>query len=183
MPPTTSPRVRVKLSQPWFDIRRSPVQGRGAFAMRPIPKGTRLIEYTGERIGHARFAARHAAETKGRRHHTYLFQATRRTVVDARLHGNEAKYINHSCRPNCRAVIDRGRIFIETCKAIRAGEELAYDYSYRRAGTETAADEARYACRCGTTRCRGSILAPLTGARPMKPAPHAPKAVSSTAIR
>lgn len=182
MPPTTSPRLRVKLSQPWFDIRRSPVQGRGAFAMRSIPKGTRLIEYTGERIGHARFAARHAAESKGRRHHTFLFQATRRTVVDARGHGNEAKYINHSCQPNCRAVIDKGRIFIETCTAIRAGEELAYDYSYRRAGMETAADEARYACHCGTARCRGSILAPIAGARRMKSAPQARRAGSSVAL-
>jgi hypothetical protein len=152
-----SRRARLQLTQPWFEIRRSPIQGLGAFAVRPIPKGARVVEYTGERIGHARFAVRSATEAKGR-HHTFFFQATRRTVVDARVHGNEAKYINHSCDPNCRAVIEKGRIYIETRKAVRKGQELAYDYSYGREGTETAADEARYACRCGTKKCRGSIL-------------------------
>ncbi len=157
--PSPSARVRVPLTQPWFEIRRSPIQGLGAFAVRPIPAHTRLIEYTGERIGHALAESRRAREAKGR-HHTFLFMATRRTVVDARVHGNEAKYINHSCDPNCRVVIEKGRIWIEARKAIRTGQELAYDYSLGRDGTETAADEARARCRCGTRKCRGSILEP-----------------------
>jgi SET domain-containing protein len=155
------PSSRVPLTQPWFEIRRSPIQGLGAFAVRPIPAGTRLIEYTGERIGHALVEARRAREARGR-HHSFLFMATRHTVVDARVQGNEARYINHSCDPNCRAVIERGRIYIETRKAIRKGQELAYDYSVGRDGTETAADEARYRCRCGTKKCRGFMLEPRT---------------------
>jgi len=150
---------RLPLTQPWFEIRRSPIQGLGAFAVRAIPAHTRLIEYAGERIGHALVEVRRAREAKGR-HHSFLFQATRRTVVDARVHGNEAKYINHSCDPNCKAVIERGRIWIESRKAIRKGHELAYDYSLGRDGTEAAADEARYRCHCGAGKCRGSILEP-----------------------
>jgi hypothetical protein len=162
MPNTSSARARLRLTQPWFEIRRSPIQGLGAFAVRAIPAGTRLIEYTGERIGHARVEARRAREAKGR-HHSFLFQATRRTVVDARVHGNEARYINHSCDPNCKAVIEKGRIYIETRKAVRKGQELAYDYSVGREGTETAKDEARYRCRCGAKKCRGSMLEPKAG--------------------
>lgn len=152
-----SVRVRIPLTQPWFEIRRSEIQGRGAFAVRPIPKGTRIVEYTGERISHKEADKRYDDEAMGR-HHTFLFIATQRTVVDARHHGNEAKYINHACEPNCEAVIDGGRIFIEAVKAIRTGQELTYDYSYGRDGTETEADERRYRCLCGTRKCRGSIL-------------------------
>jgi SET domain-containing protein len=155
--PPASVRVRIPLTQPWFEIRRSVIQGRGAFAVRAIPKGTRIIEYTGERISHAEADKRYDDEAMGR-HHTFLFIATQRTVVDARKQGSEAKYINHACDPNCEAVIDGGRIFIESIKAIRAGQELTYDYSYGRDGTETPADERRYACRCGSRKCRGSIL-------------------------
>ncbi|MCE2941070.1 MAG: SET domain-containing protein [Gemmatimonadota bacterium] len=154
-----SVRVNIRLTQPWFEIRRSGIQGRGAFAVRTIPKGTRIIEYTGERISHAEADKRYDDEAMGR-HHTFLFIATSRTVVDARREGSEAKYINHACDPNCEAVIDRGRIFIEAVKTIRAGQELVYDYSYGRDGTETAADERRYRCRCGRRKCRGSILEP-----------------------
>jgi SET domain-containing protein len=178
MPTTSSVRVRMQLTQPWFEIRRSPIQGRGAFAVRAIPKGTRLIEYTGERIGHARFDVRHAREAKARRHHTFLFMATRRTVVDSRVQGNEAKYINHSCDPNCRSVIEKGRIYIETRKAVRKGQELAFDYSYRRNGTETAADEARFRCHCGAKKCRGSMLRPITEVRPERSSVKSRKVVS-----
>ena len=158
-PSVASVRVRIALTQPWFEIRRSGIQGRGAFAVRPIPKGTRIIEYTGERITHAQADKRYDDEAMGR-HHTFLFIATQRTVVDARTQGSEAKYINHACDPNCEAVIDGGRIFIEAIKAIRTGQELTYDYSYGRDGTETPADERRYRCKCGSRKCRGSILEP-----------------------
>jgi hypothetical protein len=182
MPTSTSVRVRMTLTQPWFEIRRSPIQGRGAFAVRTIPKGTRLIEYTGDRIGHARADAMYAKEAKGR-HHTFLFIATRRTVVDARLHGSEAKYINHSCDPNCEAVIENGRIYIESVKRIAKGQELGYDYSYGRDGTETEADELRYKCLCGTKKCRGSILEPKPEARPAKSSVMSRKAVGHEAAK
>ncbi|MGQ0539189.1 MAG: SET domain-containing protein, partial [Gemmatimonadaceae bacterium] len=83
---------------------------------------------------------------------------TRRTVIDAAVAGNDARFINHSCEPNCEAVDENGRIFIEALRAIRRGEELSYDYAYERDRETTDEDEALYACRCGARRCRGTIL-------------------------
>jgi len=66
------------------------------------------------------------------RHHTFLFAITSRTVLDAAVGGNDTRFINHSCAPNCDAVIEGGRVFIDACKPIAAGAELFYDYSYER---------------------------------------------------
>jgi uncharacterized protein len=143
-----------------FELRRSPIAGVGAFATRPIRKGTRIIEYTGERISNAE-ADRRYDEDKMTSHHTFLFTLNRRTVVDAAVGGNEARFINHSCAPNCEAVIvDGKRIYIEAIKDISVGEELVYDYQYERTDEHTADDERFYACRCGAAGCRGTILAP-----------------------
>lgn len=146
-------------SLPYFEIRSSPIQGRGAFATRRIRKGTRLIEYVGERISHAE-ADRRYDDNGMKRHHTFLFTLNNRTVIDAGVNGNEARFINHSCDPNCEAVIDSGHIYIETIRTIQPGEELVYDYQYERAPDADESDEARYPCRCGSPNCRGTILAP-----------------------
>lgn len=147
-----------------FAIKSSKIAGRGAFAIRPISKGERLIEYLGERISHAEADSRYD-DASMRNHHTFLFTVSRQTVIDARVRGNEARFINHSCDPNCEAIIDRSRVFIEAIRAISPGEELLYDYGYMRDGTETADEEFRvYACRCGSAGCRGTILAPLSKA-------------------
>ncbi|HET7623380.1 MAG TPA: SET domain-containing protein-lysine N-methyltransferase [Gemmatimonadaceae bacterium] len=148
-----------KASQSYFEIRSSPIQGRGAFATRRIRKGTRLIEYVGERISHAEADRRYDDDTM-RRHHTFLFTLNNRTVIDAAVDGNEARFINHSCSPNCEAVIDSGHIYIESTKTIQPGAELVYDYQYERAPDADESDEARYPCRCGSPNCRGTILAP-----------------------
>ena len=152
---------------PAFKIRRSAISGRGAFALRDIKKGERLIEYLGERISHAVADARYDDESM-KSHHTFLFSVTRQTVIDASVGGNDARFINHSCDPNCEAVIVGSRVFIDAVKPVRAGKELAYDYGYERDGSETAEDEARYACRCGVKKCRGTILAPKKPPRKKK---------------
>lgn len=146
-------------SQSYFEIRSSSIQGRGAFATRRIRKGTRLIEYVGERISHAEADRRYDDDTM-KRHHTFLFTLNNRTVIDAGVNGNEARFINHSCDPNCEAVIDSGHIYIETTRTIQPGQELVYDYQYERAPDADESDEARYPCRCGAPNCRGTILAP-----------------------
>ncbi len=146
-------------SQSYFEIRSSSIQGRGAFATRRIRKGTRLIEYVGERISHAEADRRYDDDTM-KRHHTFLFTLNNRTVIDAGVNGNEARFINHSCSPNCEAVIDSGHIYIETIRTIQPGAELVYDYQYERAPDADESDEARYPCRCGAPNCRGTILAP-----------------------
>ena len=151
-----------------FELRPSPIAGIGAFATRPIKKGTRIIEYTGERISNAE-ADRRYDEDKMTHHHTFLFTLNRRTVVDAAVGGNEARFINHSCAPNCEAVIvDSRRIYIEALRDIPVGEELVYDYQYERTDDHSEADERFYACTCGAPNCRGTILAPKTRKRPAR---------------
>jgi SET domain-containing protein len=142
-----------------FAIRRSAIQGRGAFATRRIRKGERIIEYTGERISNAEADKRYDDE-RMHRHHTYLFTLTQRTVVDGGAGGNESRFINHSCDPNCEAVIEDGRIWIDALRTIQKGEELAYDYKYERMGGDDEADEKKYPCECGAANCRGTILLP-----------------------
>ena len=147
-----------------FEIRTSAVAGKGAFALRAIKKGERLIEYTGEKIPHPVADARYDDETMDE-HHTFLFTINSRYVLDATHGGNESRYINHSCDPNCETEIVRGRVWIYAIKDIEPGEELAYDYAYERSGDETAADERRYKCLCGSKKCRGSILEPMSAFR------------------
>lgn len=144
---------------PYFELRTSSIQGTGAFAIRAIKKGTRIIEYLGQRISWKTADKRYDDGEMGR-HHTFLFTVDDKTVIDAAVKGNDARFINHSCDPNCEAINDRKRIFIEAKKRIPAGTELVYDYQYERTDDHTAADERMYRCRCGSPKCRGSILAP-----------------------
>jgi SET domain-containing protein len=134
------------------------MHGRGAFATHRIPKGTRLIEYAGERLTPAQAEARYPGEPDGP-HHTMLFAIDDTVVVDAAVDGNKARWINHSCGPNCDAVIEDGRIWIETLRVIEVGEELAYDYALVLAGRHTPAAKAKFPCHCGARRCRGTMLA------------------------
>lgn len=150
------PTKPVAEPQP-FIVRRSAIQGRGGFASRDIRKGERIAEYQGERISWKEADTRYDDESK-RRHHTFLFAVTSRTVIDGAVQGNDARFINHSCDPNCEAIDDGGRIFIEAMQDIAAGDELFYDYAYSRDESTTPEDEQLYVCRCGTAKCRGTIL-------------------------
>ena len=144
---------------PYFELRTSQIQGTGAFATRTIRKGTRIIEYLGQRISW-RTADKRYDDEKMNRHHTFLFTIDDKTCIDAGVNGNDARFINHSCDPNCEAINDRKRIFIEATKTIPAGTELVYDYQYERSDDHSDEDEKFYKCRCGSPKCRGTILAP-----------------------
>jgi SET domain-containing protein len=141
-----------------FEIRRSRIQGRGVFATRKVPAGTLLIEYRGERISDEE-ADRRYPFNEDERHHTFLFRLDDGSVLDAGVGGNAAKYINHSCDPNCEAVEEDGHIFIYALRDIRKGEELVYDYHYILDEPHTAANKKLYPCHCGAVKCRGTILA------------------------
>jgi SET domain-containing protein len=143
-----------------FEVRDSVIAGKGAFAIRPINKGEQLIEYVGEIITHPEADERYDDESMDE-HHTFLFTITSRLVIDATTNGNESRFINHSCDPNCEAEITKGRVFISAIRDIAEGEELHYDYGYERSGDETEEDERRYRCVCGTAKCRGSIMEPV----------------------
>lgn len=144
--------------QRYFEIRSSPRHGVGAYALRDLPAGTRLIEYAGERITEAEGDARYP-EVPGQEIITYLFAIDDDIVIDAAVGGNDARFINHSCDPNCDAVVEDGRIWIETIRDVNAGEELAYDYAFVLPERHTPAAKRRYPCRCGAATCRGTILA------------------------
>jgi len=146
-------------TSPYFELRKSDIQGRGAFALRTIRAGTRIVEYVGEQIDQDE-ADRRYDDAHMKRHHTFLFSLDSGMVIDAAVGGNDSRFINHSCDPNCQAIEDKGRIFIEALRTIRPDEELLYDYAYERTSSTTKEDEELYKCRCGAPNCRGTILAP-----------------------
>lgn len=127
------------------------------FALRRIPRGTRLIEYTGERMSHDEADDRYGEEHEDSPH-TMLFAVDDEVVIDATHRGSSARWINHSCVPNCEAVQEDGRVFIETRRTIRHGEELTYDYNLVLDERHTPALKQAHACHCGAPRCRGTLL-------------------------
>lgn len=147
--------------EPLYVVRKSDIHGTGVFAARGIRKGTRIVEYTGERIDNDE-ADRRYDEADMKRHHTFLFTLDRKTVIDGAIGrgGGDASYINHSCEPNCEAVITGRRIYIHALTMIQPGTELAYDYQYERTGENDGELEKFYYCRCGAPSCRGSIMKP-----------------------
>jgi uncharacterized protein len=127
-------------------IRSSEIHAAGCFTLDDIPKGTRVLEYTGERISKKECDARYAG-----RHETYLFGiGDGKVVIDG--HGM-AMFVNHSCDPNCETDEENERVYISTIRDVAAGEELTYDYCLY-----DSEDEAP--CCCGSANCRGSMCSP-----------------------
>lgn len=145
--------------EPLYVVRRSLIHGRGVFAARRIRKGTRILEYKGERIDNDE-ADRRYDDSRMKRHHTFLFTLDRNTVIDGATSagGGDASFINHSCDPNCEAIITGKKIFIHARRTIEPGEELAYDYQYERTGENDEELEKFYLCKCGAPNCRGTIM-------------------------
>jgi SET domain-containing protein len=150
---------------PLIKVRRSKVHGMGVFATRAIRKGKRVVEYLGERISHAEADNRHDDKDESD-NHTFLFIVDRKTVIDAGVDGNDARFINHSCEPNCESVTQHRRVFIEAIRSIGEGEELAYDYQIQRDDDDPGNVDQVFACRCGAKSCRGTMLWPAK--RPAK---------------
>ena len=146
--------------------RRSSIHGNGVFATAPIPKGERLIEYKGRRRTHEDVDAGDTGDVDSG--HTFLFTLNDEYVIDANHEGNGARWINHSCQPNCEAVLEeddgddrrRDKVFIEARRAIKPGEELTYDYGITLEEPHTARLKKVWACRCGSRKCTGTMLKP-----------------------
>ena len=145
----------VKKSKP-YEVRRSRIQGRGGFAIKPIRTGQKVDEYVGEPISHDE-ADRRYDDNDGR-HHTFLFVLDDDIVLDARYGGSDARFLNHSCDPNCETEIADGHIWIKAIKSIQPETELTYDYRFEWQDNYEPEDIRYYACRCGTKKCRGTIL-------------------------
>ena len=140
-------------------VRKSRVHGQGVFALQRIRKGTRIIEYVGDRISHAR-ANRRYDDHDENDNHTFLFAVDRNVVIDATVGGNDSRFINHSCDPNCESNIENRRVFVDAIRTIEPGEELNYDYQIGRERDDPANVDEIYACRCGAQDCRGTMLWP-----------------------
>lgn len=143
-------------SKRWWIVRSSSIHQRGVFARCDIPKDTPIIEYVGDKISKAESDRRgkalmaRSARTGGAA--VYIFTLNKRQDLDGSVRRNTARLINHSCDPNCEAIISRGRIWIHALRDIAAGEELSFNYGF---DLETWED---HPCRCGKPNCVGYIL-------------------------
>ncbi len=156
--------ARRSAAQPLIEVRPSSLHGLGVFALRRIPRGTRVIEYLGERISHEEADRRYEGKSADD-NHTFLFIADDTTVIDAGVGGNEARFVNHACDPNCESVIEHARVFLDTIRTIAPGEELTYDYQIQREASDPPDIDAVFACRCGLPGCRGTMMWPPRRAR------------------
>jgi len=125
----------------------STIHGAGGFACKNIPAGTKVIEYVGERISKAESLRRCEANNE------YIFMLNDQQDLDGDVDWNPARLINHSCAPNCEALLEDGRIWIVAARNIRAGEEVAFNYGF------DLEDYQDYPCRCGAGNCVGFIVA------------------------
>lgn len=155
--------------RPRIIVRRSPIHGNGVFANREIPAGTEIITYRGRLLSHEEADAKYGGNVD--EGHTYLFTLNDHYVIDGNDRGNSARWINHSCDPNCRAVTveddkgrpERERIIIEALRDIVPGEELSFDYGIVLDVPHTAARKRIWACKCGSPQCTGTMLRPKSG--------------------
>lgn len=155
--PTKTPRRQI-------EVRESGVHGRGVYATAPIAAGHRIIEYLGERISWDEAVRRHPHDP-AQPNHTFYFHIEGGQVIDALYGGNEARWINHACEPNCEADEVDGRVFIQALRDIEPGEELFYDYGLVLDERHTAKVKKEFACWCGAATCRGTMLAPKARTR------------------
>lgn len=146
----------MKTLRKLYKVQSSSIHKRGIFAAADIEPDERIIRYLGEKITKAESERRaQEREQKGRRYGSglvYIFELNKRYDIDGYCKGNIARYINHSCDPNCEAVNIRGEIWIVAKKRISKGEELSYDYGY------DLADALTHPCNCGTSKCVGYIV-------------------------
>ena len=148
-----------------YEVRQSTVHGRGVFAKQDIAKGTRILEYKGDRLTHKQ--ADRLYEGGADTGHTFLFTLNDYFVIDGNENGNAARWINHSCDPNSTSVCeededgypDRERVYIEALRDIKAGAELNYSYFITLDEPHTARLKKLWECRCGAKTCTGTILA------------------------
>ena len=135
-----------------IEVRQSNVHGRGVYAAQLIPEGRRIIEYTGERVSWE------AAPDDDDNPHTFNFGLENGEVINPEVGGNDARWINHSCDPNCEAVEEDDRIFIDSLRDIQTGEELLYDYHMELDEPITESAKEKFACHCGAKNCRGTMI-------------------------
>ncbi len=152
--------------KPLIETRNSAIHGSGVFARRAIAAGTEIIEYRGHRLTHAEANERYGDSVDSG--HTFLFTLDEQYIIDGNVNGNAARFINHSCDPNCQAFLHEAPdgdprhqfVMIEAKRDIALGEELTYDYKITLEQNHTAKLRRIWACRCGAEFCTGTLLKP-----------------------
>ena len=139
-------------------VGRSTIEGRGVFAKRKIAKGARIIEYKGKRRPTPDFVPE---GENGEVAPVYVFALREGVVIDPEIGGNDARFVNHSCEPNCEVLTFEDRAYVYASREIARGEELTFDYQLGKASgaASSNADAKKYACHCGSKKCRGTMLA------------------------
>ncbi len=132
---------------PRVAFKPSPIHGTGGFARADIPVGTQVIEYVG------RVISKQESLERCREGNEYIFRLSEATDLDGNVGWNLARFLNHSCAPNCEAELIEGKIWIVARRDIRAGEEITFDYGY------DLEDYRKHPCRCGAPECAGFIVA------------------------
>ena len=140
-------------------VKKSKVHGSGVFATKNIPKGKKIIEYIGEKIPKSEGDRRSELRIKkylnsDKTGSVYIFELNKKYDIDGSPLYNKARYINHSCEPNCEVDIIDNQIWISSIKKIKSGEELTYDYGY----TFDRDDYKDHPCRCSSKNCIGYII-------------------------
>tara|TARA_Y100000816_G_scaffold266326_1_gene226799 strand:- start:753 stop:1250 length:498 start_codon:yes stop_codon:yes gene_type:complete len=140
-------------------VKKSKVHGSGVFATKNIPKGKKIIEYIGEKIAKSEGDRRSELRIKkylnsDKTGSVYIFELNKKYDIDGSPLYNKARYINHSCEPNCEVDIIDNQIWISSIKKIKSGEELTYDYGY----TFDRDDYKDHPCRCASKNCIGYII-------------------------
>ncbi|MEO0452674.1 MAG: SET domain-containing protein-lysine N-methyltransferase [Verrucomicrobiota bacterium] len=151
------PALNQKPGQSLWVEKKSKIHGTGIFAATTIPKNTRIIEYVGEKLTKTESEKRAAKQIKRSKKKSsegavYIFEINSRHDIDGNVKWNPARFINHSCDPNCETLNDNNRIWIESIRKIRKGEELSYNYGY---DVDSYAD---HPCHCGSKNCVGYIV-------------------------
>jgi hypothetical protein len=148
------------IRKPRIVVRNSRIHGRGIYAARKLRQGERIVEYRGERISWKEADRRPPSDPDDPNHTFFFSLSDGKTVIDAGVEGNIARWVNHSCAPNCETEeTEDGRVFIQAMRDIRRGEELNYDYGLIIDERITATLKKQYECRCGAVDCRGTMLA------------------------
>ena len=142
----------------WIVIKRSKIHTEGLFAKKDIPKGTKIIEYVGEKITVAEALDRNEehnerAKTDKKAGAVYIFNLNSRYCIDGSFSWNTANLVNHSCDPNCIYKITRGHIWIIAKREIKKGEEVTMNY-----GFALVKSFKEHPCKCGAKNCVGYIV-------------------------
>lgn len=146
------------------ETRRSKIHGNGVFAIADIKKGEPIMEYKGRLMTNEEADERYSTDLESG--HTFLFILNKEWVIDAGVDGNDARWINTGCEPNAVAFVHehkgkdrrKDKVIIEAKRAIKTGEEIIYDYGIMMDEPPSKAELEAWACRCGSPKCRGTML-------------------------